>query len=196
MKPDRLAILCAVALSLAANAAEAQPVSSERALVGGVEVGVGASEWVGTKKDSLHLGALLGGFAVYHVRGPLSAQAELLMVDKGANFEDVAMEDANEALLYLELPLLARYDLALTDCVSLHGMAGPGVAVLVDSKRTPREDMRKLDFTVTADVGADFETRKHHVSVDLRFGAGLVDSTDDARKGRAMVVSLLGGVTL
>jgi hypothetical protein len=195
-----LILVAAVAASLAApvGAARAQPSTScERPIAGGIHGGMNASTWAGADGASIHLGALFGGFATFHLVDRLALQVELALSDKGADFEDPSGDRVKEALLYLEAPVLARYDLPLHGPVTLHGVAGPGLAWLTDSKRTPRADLRPLDFTLTTGVGADLAASSHHISIDVRFALGLVDAVDDqARKARAMVVTVLGGVTL
>lgn len=177
--------------------ARAQSTSCQHPIAGGVQGGVSASTWAGADDASVHLGALLGGFATFHLMDRLALQVELSLSDKGADLEDASGEKVKEALLYLEAPVLARYDLPLSGPLTLHGVAGPGLAYLTDSKRTPRDDLRPIDLTVTAGVGADLAAPSHHVSLDLRFGVGVVDVVEDgARKARAMVVTVLGGVTL
>jgi len=184
-------------MALPARAAPAQPTSCEHPIAGGVQGGMNASTWVGADDASLHLGALLGGFATFHLIDRLALQVELALSDKGADFEGAAGEKIKEALLYLEAPVMARYDLPLAGPVTLHGLAGPGLAYLTDSKRTPKGDLRPIDLTVTAGVGADLDAPSHHVSLDLRLGFGVVDAVEDgARRARAMVVAILIGVTL
>ncbi len=177
--------------------ARAQSTSCEHPIAGGIQGGMNASTWMGADDASIHLGALFGGFATFHLIDRLALQVELALSDKGADFEDASGDKVKEALLYLEAPVLARYDLPLGGPVTLHGVAGPGLAWLTDSKRTPREDLRPIDLTLTAGVGVDLAARSHQVGFDLRLGVGVIDAVDDgARKARAMVVTLLGGVTL
>ncbi len=179
------------------SAARAQSTSCQHPIAGGVQGGVNASTWAGADDASVHLGALLGGFATFHLVDRLALQVELSLSDKGADLEDASGETAKEALLYLEAPVLARYDLPLGELFTLHGLAGPGLAYLTDSKRTPRDELRPIDLTMTAGVGADLAAPSHHLSLDLRFGVGVVDAVEDgARKARAVVVTVLGGVTL
>lgn len=192
-----LAIAIAAAIALPAGAARAQSTSCEHPIAGGIQGGMNASTWAGAEQASIHLGALLGGFATFHLAGRLALQVELALSDKGADFEDAAGEKVKEALLYLEAPVLARYDLPLPGPVSLHGLVGPGLAYLTDSKRTPREELRPIDVTLTAGAGAELAAPSHRVSLDLRVGVGAIDAIDDgARKARAVVVTVLGGVTL
>ena len=193
-------VVAVVALGLVAaapTAAHAQPISCQHPIAGGIQGGMNASSWLGTDGDRIHLGAWLGGFAVFRLAHRLALQVELALSDKGADFEDASGDRIKEALLYLEAPVLARYDLPLAGRFSLHGLAGPGLAYLTDSKRTPRGDLRPVDLTVTAGAGVDLAVPSHQLSLDLRLGFGLVDAVDDrARKARAVVVTLLGGVTL
>lgn len=192
-----LAVLLAVATP--GDAARAQPSTScQDPIAGGIHGGMNASTWAGADDASIHFGALLGGFATFHLVDRFKLQVELALSDKGAEVEDAGGDDrANESLLYLEAPVLARYDLPLSGAVTLHGLAGPGLAWLTDSKRTPKADLRPLDLTLTSGVGVDLAASSHHISMDVRFAVGLIDAVDDeARKARAVVVTVLGGVTL
>lgn len=186
-----------VSFLAASGSARADDVVSDGDLVGGVQAGISASSWVGTPKDSMHLGALLGGFARYRFTPALSVQVELAMQDKGADFQTEGGTDANEALLYLELPLLGRFDLPLTPVLALHAVAGPAPALLIDSKLTPRDEMRAFDIAAHGGAGVDIQvTSARAVSVDLRGSIGLFDAADDPRKARVLAVALLAGVTL
>jgi hypothetical protein len=190
-------LIATAAWLLLPAAARAQSTSCQHPIAGGVQGGMNASTWVGADDASVHLGALFGGFATFHLLDRFALQVELVLSDKGADFEDASGEKVKEALLYLEAPVMARYDLPLAGPVTLHALAGPGLAYLTDSKRTPREDLRPVDLTLTAGAGADLAAPSHHVSLDLRLGFGVIDAVDDGgRKARAMVVTLLGGVTL
>jgi hypothetical protein len=196
-RSSELLIAAVMVVGLPAGAARAQTTSCEHPIAGGIQGGMNASTWVGADDASIHLGALLGGFATFHLVDRLALQVELALSDKGADFEDAAGEKVKEALLYLEAPVMARYDLPLAGPVTLHGLAGPGLAYLTDSKRTPRSDLRPIDLTVTAGIGGDLDAPSHHISLDLRLGFGVVDAAEDgARKARAMVVAILVGVSL
>ncbi|HUS67296.1 MAG TPA: outer membrane beta-barrel protein [Kofleriaceae bacterium] len=195
----RRTVLLAAALStgMAARAARADDTVSSDTLVGGVQAGISASSWIGETDDTTHLGALLGGFARYRFTPQLSAQVELAMHDAGADFETDAGSSVDEALLYLELPLLGRFDLALSPMLSLHGVAGVAPALLMDSKQTPRDEMRAFDLQAHGGVGVDIQvTRARAVSADLRASFGMLDAADDDRKARTLAVTLLAGVTL
>jgi hypothetical protein len=177
--------------------ARGQAATMEEPLAAGLHAGIGASRWLGTAGDSVHLGGALGAFVTYRLTPALALQVELSMLDKGAGFVDASGGDASEALLYLELPVLARFDLPLTELASLYGVAGPGAALLVDSKRTPRADLRPVDLTAAAGIGIDLYTPRHHLSFDLRATAGLLDAaSSDPRSARSLLILLLAGVTL
>ena len=188
------------ALVTAPGAARGQAATLEEPLAGGLHAGAGASRWLGTPDGSTHLGAALGAFVTYRLTAAWAVQVELSMIDKGADLVDVTGADASEALLYLELPVLARYDLPLTpltELVSLHGVVGPGLALLIDSRRTPRGQLRPVDLTATAGLGVDLYTPRHVVSIDLRAGLGALDAASgDGRTAHHLLFLLLAGVTL
>jgi hypothetical protein len=193
--PSRIG-LAMLALSAAPVAASAQSTSLAAPLAGGIRAGAAVSSWIGSGDATPHLGMALGGFVSIRLTPAFALQPELLLHDKGADFRDASGEAADEALLFAESMLLARLDRPLGELVSLYGVAGPGLAVLVDSKRTPREELRPIDLTLTVGAGVDLYTAKHYVSVDARGGLGLLDLRDDDRRARAWVAELLVGVTL
>ena len=173
----------------------AQSTTGEDRVAGGVKAGVNGSAWVGRSSD-LHLGLALGGFVDYRVQGAWAVQAELAMVDKGADFTGPTGETEDEALIYLELPVFGRYDIPLTELATLYGLAGPGVALLVDSKRTRRGDLRRVDVTGAAGIGVDLYTPQHYISVELRASMGVLDILDDRRRARNFMTGVWVGVTL
>jgi hypothetical protein len=178
------------ATALAQSTTEGDPVA------GGVRIGATMSSWIGSGDASPHLGLALAGFVSLRVTPRFAVQPELLIQDKGADFLDPSGEPADEALVFVEPLVLARYDRPLTELASLYGVAGPGLAILVDSKRTPREDLRAIDLVMHAGIGVDLYTPRHYVSFDLRGGLGLLDLRSDDRRARAWSLDLMAGVTL
>jgi hypothetical protein len=191
---SRGAALLALAL---ARPAAAQSISAEVPVVGGVRAGVAMSSWIGTGEASPHLGLALGGFVALRLTPRLALQPELLLHDRGADFTDPSGAAADEALLYAEPLALVRVDRPLGELVALVAVAGPGLALLVDSKRTPRDELRAFDVTLHAGVGLELYTPSRWFTVDLRGGLGARDLLeDDRRRARAWSLELLGGVTL
>jgi hypothetical protein len=191
-----LTAVAAPLLLFGAGAARAQSTSPEDPVAGGVRLGVTVSSWVGSGDAEPHLGMALAGFVGVRLTRALALQPELVLHDKGADFVDAAGQAADEALLFLEPTALVRYDVPLGELVSLYGVAGPGLALLMDSKRTPREELRAFDLTVNGGLGVDLYTPRRYVSVDLRGGIGVLDLTDGGRRARAWVVELFAGVEL
>lgn len=189
--------LLGVSWIAAAPHAAGQAATIDHPWAGGVRVGAGVSSWLGTTGDSLHLGAALGGFVTHRIRPGLAIQSELIIHDKGADFVDASGQPADQALLYAELPVFARYDVPLGELVSVYGLAGPGLAILIDSKRLDRDQLRPFDVTVTAGLGVDLYTPARYVSFDVRAGLGLIDALSDGdRSARPLVVTALAGVEL
>lgn len=164
---------------------------------GGFEGGVAGGKWRQADGAANHIGLALGTFLVIPLTGPLSLQPELLMIEKGADFEVLDMA-ADEALLYVELVVAARYDLPLSDTLKLFGFAGPGFAYAIDSKRSPKDDLTRFDISLTTGVGVDVDLAKHDILVNLRVDYGFLNQLDrdNGDKARNRTVSLMAGVTL
>jgi hypothetical protein len=194
--PRRASLVALAGVLMVPLAARGQATTLDHPVAGGVRAGVTTSSWIGSGDASLHVGLALAGFVSVRLTPRFAIQPELVMHDKGADFRDAAGMVADEALLVLELPVLARLDQPLGELVSLYGVAGPGISYLVDSKRTPRQDLAPIDVTLTVGLGVDLYTPTHYLSIDLRTGIGLIDLRDDPRSARAFFVELLGGVTL
>jgi hypothetical protein len=192
----RFLLVALAVVAASPSAASAQSTSVAKPVAGGVRAGAAMSSWIGSGDAKPHLGMALGGFVSVRMTPALALQPELVLHDKGADFRDASGEAADEALLFAEAMLLGRVDRPLGELASLYGVAGPGLALLVDSKRTPREEMRPIDLTFTIGAGVDLYTEHHYVSVDARGGIGALDLRDDDRRARAWVGELLVGVTL
>jgi hypothetical protein len=191
----RLVVLAVLAVALPA-VARAQSTTPEEPVAGGVRVGATVSSWIGSGDASPHLGMALAAFVSVRLTPRLALQPELVVHDKGADFTDASGAAADEALLFFEPTALVRYDVPLTELASLYGVAGPALALLADSKRTPRQELRRVDVTLNVGLGIDLYTPRHYVSFDLRGGLGLLDLRQDARRARAWTIDLLAGVTL
>ena len=178
--------------------ADGEPVSNKLTigLKGGVNAGTQSGS--GAADPSMHFGMCLGAFAVYALGPSLAVHGELLMTDKGADYVDSLGNDADEALLYVELPVFARYNMALGERLTAFGFGGPSVAYLIDSKFTMKGDLSPLDISVAAGVGVDISAGKRIIAVDLRFSQGLLNALDNGSDDtlRNRLVSLYAGVTL
>jgi opacity protein-like surface antigen len=176
---------------------EAPAATSGGKIRGGFKGGVGGGTWLQADGAKTHLGLALGAFMVIPLADPLSLQPELLMMEKGADFIVLDM-DADEGLLYVELLVPARYDVSLSDSLSLFGFAGPALSYAIDSKLSPKSDLRRWDVSVTGGVGVDVDLAKHDILVDLRVDAGLLNQLDrpGGDKARNLTLALMAGVTL
>lgn len=190
----------ALALALAAGPLISSPALAETGLSGGVKGGVNASTLGGNgfSDPSVHLGMSLGGFVVHPIASGFSLQGELLMTDRGADLEDVIGKSIDEALLFLELPILGRYDLALASSISAYGLLGIAPGYVIDSKTSEREDLSRFDLTSMLGAGANFDLGNHSITVELRAAIGLLNQLDreDGGTARTRSLAFYAGVTL
>lgn len=163
---------------------------------GGVNAGTQSGS--GATDPSMHLGMCLGIFVTYELSNALSVHGEVLMTDKGADYTDMIGNDANEAILYVELPVFARYDLSLGGRLTAFGFGGPSLAYIVDSKHTMKDRLNPIDVAVAAGAGLDIDVGERVIEVDVRFSQGLLNVLDDGSDDtiRNRLISLYAGVTL
>jgi hypothetical protein len=165
----------------------------------GTQTGRGAR--IGAIDDKLvHQGIALGGFATYRFAGGLAVQPELYLFEKGVDFDNPSrMRPQIEGLIYLELPVMGRYDLPLSDMFHLYGLAGPSIGYLVDSKLRDKSELKSFDFGVQAAIGADVKLGSHLAAIEVRAGQGFLQTLDlEINQGKAhnrFIAFLLGFTT-
>ncbi len=166
----------------------------------GVKVGVNATTLAGSGADdpSVHLSLGLGAFYNRELIPELRIAAELLMTEKGADFQDVTGGDANEGFLYLQLPVFARYDLPLASRVRVFGFGGPAAGYVIDSKLTPKKDLKRFDVSAIAGAGVEIDPGSHRITVDVRAEVGFLNQLDREEGGiaRNRGLSLFAGVSM
>jgi len=150
-----------------------------------------------TEDPTMHLGVALGAFATWRITGELALQPELYMSEKGAEFKDLSDQDLEEAYLYLELPVLARYSYSIDDTFQVFGVLGPSFNYLIDSKAREKDELSPFDLAVTAGVGTDIKVGKYLIIVDARYSMGLLNTIDTPGSNEAYtrVLTILLGFT-
>ena len=166
---------------------------------GGLKGGLNFGRWLGHgPAKGVNLGLCLGGYYRRPIGRQWSVQFEFLMTDKGSDLKTLTGENTEEALLYVELPVLARTDFPLSQRLGLYGVGGVAPAYLIDSKQGAESDRRRLDVSLTAGFGAEMTVGKHDIAAELRLSQGLLNVIDDdsTPAARNSIVSLYTAISL
>jgi hypothetical protein len=179
---------------------DAAPLQLEkkRMRLGGLKGGINAGRFFGTLDDTgVNYGLTLGAFLHFEINDRLTLQPEILLTDKGSDVEGV-VETLSEALLFIEVPLLARYTAYQTDMMRLYGVGGPSVAYLIDANIVPESERVTIDLALHAGIGVDLGLSNHDVHFELRLAQGIRNLIRDEsdERARSSVISVLTGITL
>lgn len=179
------------ALVLVGLLAGASPSQGQDARQFGLTLGVNR---VTMQSPSAGLGsyfAAVGGVVVRQpVYGPMSAQAELLLSQKGTEVEGTEGGAINYGAGYLELPVLLHLQGPSVQSVALHAEAGGFGAVKVFERQTPGGDLnvsfdtgasffRRLDAGIVAGVGAALPLGEQRLNLTVRRVWGLRNVSQD-----------------
>lgn len=142
--------------------------------------------------------------------GSLTLQPELLYVQKGATtevanpFTGQTME-MTATLSYLELPVLAAYELPVDAPVSPYLFAGPapalklseGVEVGGQSEEQDDEEIASFDLGLVLGGGADYTVEGvGTLTFDLRYTMGLINVADSDVEGQQDLSAKNGAFSL
>lgn len=187
-------ILLALLLTLGSSAqAFAQITSGARA---GVSFAKVTFEPGGAVSADSHLGPTGGVFMTLPLPGPIAVQPEVLYVAKGTSLDLGGIASAY-VVDYLEVPLLARYELPR----GLYVAAGPSVAYRLRARHriefdgsTEAVDLADAVKTVDLGIVGALGLQVGRWVADARYTHGLADidadTTDDVRmKNRAFAVT-------
>lgn len=166
--------------------------------LGGLKGGVNGGRFFGTLKDSgVNFGLTLGAFLHFRVTDRIVFQPEFLLTDKGSNIEGIG-NTVSEALLFAEVPLLARVTIWQHDAMTAYAVAGPSLAYLLDANIVPESERVTLDMALHAGVGFDLGLKNHDLHVELRAAQGFRNLIRDesSKRARTSTLSLLTGITL
>jgi hypothetical protein len=179
------------ALVLVGLLAGASPSQGQDARQFGLTLGVNR---VTMQSPSAGLGsyfAAVGGVVVRQpMYGPMSAQAELLLSQKGTEVEGTEGGAINYGAGYLELPVLLHLQGPSVRSVALHAEAGGFGAVKVFERQTPGGDLnvsfdtgasffRRLDAGIVAGVGAALPLGEQRLNLTVRRVWGLRNVSQD-----------------
>lgn len=208
-----LVVMAVPASALAEDLATSKKIENPRevgewtyGIKGGLTLGTMTGTWVdaNTVGDSattkLHQGVMLGGFATWYLSSSLAVQPEFYMSEKGVDFEDDSIDvSRGEGLLYIEVPVLARYSFPINDMIHAYGVGGLTVGYLLDSKLNERDELKKFELGGIVGLGGDIKVGKHLVIVEFRFNQGFLNALDlqeeevRNQKAKNRVISFLLG---
>lgn len=142
----------------------------------GAKLGLNIANISGDIEDNKALfGANLGGFAEITLSDKLAFQPELLFSMQGSKYEDIATK-----LNYINIPLLAKYNLNEKFSV----LAGPQIGFLMSAKlKDSNESLDVKDgfntFDFGLNVGAGYNVTEN-IIVDARYNFGLSNILKDS----------------
>lgn len=137
-----------------------------------------------------YFAAVGGGVVRQPLYGPVSAQAELLISQKGTRVDREEGGAIDYGAGYLKLPLLLHLEAPSVQSVVVHGEAGGFGAVKLFERQTPGGDVnaqipggrsfyRRLDAGVVAGVGAALPIGGQRLNLTVRRVWGLRDAARD-----------------
>jgi hypothetical protein len=143
-------------------------------------------------------GLMIGGFALLEFAGPFALQPELMYIQKGASLETTVDETtitSTTRLDYVEIPVLAKFQLPASAPVSPSLFAGPTlgfnvaaeteVETEVEGGESETNDVSDqvsgTDFGIALGGGVDIGLTTGTLMIDVRYALGLtnVDDTDE-----------------
>jgi opacity protein-like surface antigen len=217
MNRCHIAALSLSVLTLAASAgqASAQAVAKKPTL--GILAGIDLATLGGSDVSDAgsRTGLSIGGFATFHVTKEFGIEPELLFTQRGAK-ESSDGTDLTLKLNYIDIPVLARYDVTLPNSTARpFFLAGPTFSFQVscdaeesgdgssvstscdDLNQQSEGSLSKKSFDAGATLGAGVAfpvDKKMDLSISVRYTHGLIDTFDNAdAKNRTW--SFMAGLT-
>lgn len=174
-------------LALAGFALCTSPASAE--LSGGVKTGLNIANFTGadagTGEDAAlsKAGLIAGGFMIFPIeKVPFKIQAEFLVSSKGATYKwDVlgSVYETTTKLTYLEIPVLARFEVETKTGANPAFLVGPSFGIKVAAKSESRtvgysetgdiDNIKALDPGFVLGALLDIETNPGKLSIEARY---------------------------
>jgi len=208
-----LALSLALLTVAAAKTADAQGMTAPKPTFGvlaGLNVATAGGNDV--QNAGSRTGLAIGGFATFHLANGFGIEPELLFSQKGAS-QSGGGETETFKLDYIEIPVLARYDVATRGPAHPYFLAGPALAFQVscnleatsdgESQSASCDDLadqfdlhkKTFDFGGQIGAGVAFPAgKKMNLSFSVRYTLGFTDVFDNVdAKNRNW--SFLAGLT-
>jgi len=184
-------LLLAVFLAFTVTPAQAQTDISP-----GVRAGVDFMTLEGDDVDGDNFdrrtGFMVGGFALIDFEGPFALQPELAYVQKGSTSEITTggtTFNAINKLDYIEIPVLAKFQIPVEGSFSPNIFAGPALGFNVNAEREVEgggqssgqdvsDEISGTEFSLAFGAGADIGLGAGTLSFDFRYGLGLTSIAD------------------
>lgn len=155
----------------------------------GVRAGVDFMTLGGDDVDSDNLdrrsGFMFGGFALVDFTGPFAVQPEITYIQKGAEASNSDLTRKND---YIEIPVLAKFQLPVSGPVSPNLFAGPTLGFNVTAEledgdgntQDLSDETSGTEFGFAFGGGVDIGLAAGTLMIDARYGLGLtsIDDTD------------------
>jgi hypothetical protein len=194
--PGATTVLRWVGVFLVIAVLGASPVAQGQVEVNpGIKAGVNFASFGGEDTEQFFQGAdeqfrtgvILGGFVEVDPPGPFALQTELLYVQKGSKAEGTVSGETVtgiDKINYIEVPLLAKWQIPVTGPLTPNLFAGPAVGVPVSatseiegsggSSSTDIDELIKpTDVGMHIGAGLDVATGTVEVMLDVRYQFGL-----------------------
>jgi len=170
----------------------------------GIKGGINMAKHTGSDTDENHKGSTdfaVGIFATYTLMAHIALQPELFYTVKGWKW-DGAMYSETGKSAYLEIPVLAKYMIAMQGNIRPNIYAGPALAFLLSAKydweteiasgsEDIKDDSKSTEFSLVFGGGTDIAIGNGIATVDVRYTLGLTKIDDSNAKNS--VISILAG---
>jgi hypothetical protein len=177
-----------------------------RGLTGGAKVGLNISSFTG--KDAKPAGGsiiqrsglIAGGYVIFPVKDQFSFQPEFLISVKGATYKYVILDvpavgdmsfEEILTLTYIELPLLARYDVISRGAAKPNILFGPSFGIKMSARAETRSlgvnesssitGIKPIDPGLVLGGGIDINTGTGKITFELRYTMGLATIVEHAQ---------------
>lgn len=185
-----LVLFLGAGLGLMSTPAQAQMGIQPGVRAGGAFMTIGGD--TGDQDPGTRTGFLVGGYALLNLSGPIAIQPEILFVQKGSSneqsFQGTTFTSTTK-LDYIEVPVLAKYQISGGSGFSPSIFAGPAVGFNANAERTTEgrgqsetEDISDgvsgTEFGLYFGAGADIGFGAGSVSIDARYNLGLSNIAD------------------
>jgi len=188
LKTETLAVLLAAALALPAVPALGAEVS------GGLKTGLNVSDFVGADASpgsggtkASGAGLAIGGYLVFPLRqAKFKVQAECMITVKGATYKGDVLGSHYESrlkLTYLEIPVLARFDIASRSGAKPAFLIGPAFGIKISAKSeshsigysatSSAQNVKAFDPGVMVGGAVDIPAGKGAISLEARYTRSL-----------------------